>query len=96
MTEPEVLVNGEPVPVTSGNTAVSRTYAPGDHAACDAQIARLRARCAERDRLIDALLAEHPVELGRFCQIAQAAADPGGTYPLAADPAPPETGGQQS
>lgn len=51
-------------------------------AACDAEIARLRERCAERGRLISALIAEHPVELGRFAQMARDAAAPDPETPL--------------
>src|ERR1700734_554899 len=39
-----------------------------------AEAAQLRERCAERDRLISLLIAEHPVELGRFAQLARGAA----------------------
>ena len=37
---------------------------------------RLRDRCDERDRLISALIAEHPVELGRFSRMLSDAAEP--------------------
>ncbi len=45
--------------------------------AADAEIARLRERCAERGRLISALIAEHPVELGRFAKLLRDAAQTG-------------------
>ena len=65
------------VPVPTGSNATVSFGGPGDHAACDAEIARLRARCDERDRLISALIAEHPVELGRFTRILRDAAEGG-------------------
>jgi hypothetical protein len=55
----EITVNGEPVPGTAGNAAVS-FGGPGDHAACYAQIARLQraitgAEAAVRERLAAAV-----------------------------------------
>ena len=38
------------------------------------ELLHLRARCDERDRLISALIAEHPVELGRFSRMLSDAA----------------------
>ena len=42
--------------------------------AAHSELARLRDRCDERDRLISALIAEHPVELGRFSRMLSDAA----------------------
>lgn len=48
--------------------------AVGRAEAAEAEIARLRERCDGRDRLISALIAEHPVELGRFAKLLRDAA----------------------
>lgn len=48
---------------TSGNVAVS-PGGPGDHAACDAEMARLRSRLAEVRQAVDTFLAVRGDSLG--------------------------------
>ena len=79
---------------TAGTTAISQVHSPGDHAACDAEIARLRAEItALREALgrhVNWFTDDDRVKVCGGCLRESPCPDDA----LAADPASPGTDGQ--